>query len=146
MRVTFPRGFGEMTAATSEIDQAAESAEIEGRDDRRRGDFSEAVHAALEVAHGFRGAEEVGKDWAIQAEGLLPAVRSLAHGVFEMAPHQIKSAVGVADVAGESVGTVGAQVFFGGGGVDVAIALFFEQAESNAGVQQPVELVAIRRA
>ena len=85
-------------------------------------------------------ASSVRKKWAkirpLQAEGLLPAVRALPHGVFEVAPQLPEHVVRVGDVAGQPVGAGLGQVGRGDRGILVLVVPFIEQLQADAGVKQ----------
>ena len=99
-----------MARSAPQIDQVLERTQVECGGHVRRADLAEAVHAHQELAQRLLRAIEMRKQRAVPAVGLLPAVRSFADGVFEIAPHAPHDVVGIVDIARQPIGAVAAQV------------------------------------
>src|ERR1700691_4308968 len=128
-----------MSGGAPQVRYAAESREIESRDHRRRAQLSKAMHPAQETAAPRIGLEEVVEQGALPAEGLGPAMRAFANGIFQVLPHGVQRFVGIEHITGQGERAVVAQVSFGDGLVGVSAIPLVEQTHSHAGVQQTLQ-------
>ena len=109
-RVSLAGGDRKVPGRPAQVDQAAKPAQIERGDDVRRADEAIPVHGHQELSHRFFGPKEVREDRAVPAEGLLPAIGSLADRILQVAPHLPENRIRVVDVTGQARRALLAQV------------------------------------
>ena len=141
--VTRAGGQRQVAGAAAQVHQPVKPAQIEGRDDGGRTQLAEAIHAAQKIPPRLFRAEEVLEDRRLAPEGLLPAVGAFANRRFQVSPQRVERAVGIENVTRERVGTRPSQVGLSHRRVGIERALFLEQAQGNAGVQQALERVGV---
>ena len=66
------------------------AAQVERAHHRRRGQHSESVHAAQEIAHRLVGVKEAAEERPIEAERLLPAWAAFPNRIGQIAPHRVQ--------------------------------------------------------
>ena len=97
------------------------------------------MHSAQETAPPRIGLEEVLEQRPVPAEGLCPAMRTLANGILQVRPHREERLIGIEDVAGQGKWAVVAEIGFSDGPIGISAMPFFEQSHAYARIQQAVE-------